>query len=103
MIPMSKRSSVGLIAAGLLLVVILMAVANTDFGEEYDSPQGLPTFAPSAHDPALSIYDDNGDLKENSLPYMVFEKYGFVLIPLAVLMFGAMVGGVVISKEEVEE
>ena len=44
----------------------------------------------------------NGELVENSLAYTVFEKYGIVLLPLALLMFGAMIGGVCISREEVE-
>jgi len=99
---MSKRSSIGLIVAGILLAVLIAGIVTADFQTEFDSPQGLPTFT-TAHDDALDIYDSSGNLKENSLPYAIFEQYGFVLIPLAILMFGAMVGGVVISKEEVEE
>ena len=99
---MIKRSSQGLLVAGLLLVVLVIGIAATDFNQQYDSPQGLPTFT-TAHDDDLNIYDSDGELKENSLPYKIFEQYGFVLIPLAILMFGAMVGGVVISREEVEE
>jgi len=99
---MSKRSSKGMIVAGLLLVVLVGAIVTANFQPEYDSPQGLPTVV-NGHDEAVNIYDADGDLKENSLSYVIFENYGFVLIPLAVLMFGAMVGGVVISKEEVEE
>lgn len=101
---MSKRTSLGLIAAGLLLTVLVLGVMTTDFGEEYDEPQMLPTMGDSNHAGEQgSVFDGNGDLREDSLPYAIFEQYGFVLIPLAVLMFGAMVGGVVISKEEVEE
>ena len=98
---MSKRAYKGLIVAGLFLVVLVGAIGVANFETAYDSPQPLPTFT-TAHDEDLNIYDGE-ELKENSLPYAVFEKYGFVLIPLAILMFGAMVGGVVISKEEVEE
>ena len=99
---MSKRTSVGLLVVGILLAVRVAGIVTTDFQPEYDTPQGLPTFTTS-HNDAQDIYDDSGKLKENSLPYAIFEQYGFVLIPLAILMFGAMVGGVVISKEEVEE
>ena len=99
---MSDRTYKGIAVAGLLLVVLVGAVMIADFNAANDSPEGIPTFTTS-HDPELDIYDSTGELKENSLPYAVFEKYGFVLIPLAILMFGAMVGGVVISKEEVEE
>ena len=99
MIPMSKRSTKGLIVAGILVVVLVAAIMTTEFAPAFDSPQPLPVTPGHGED----IYDDEGNLKENSLPYAIFEQYGFVLIPLAVLMFGAMVGGVVISKEEVEE
>ena len=99
---MSKRTSVGLLVVGILLAVLVAGIVTTDFQPEYDTPQGLPTFTTS-HNDAQDIYDDSGKLKENSLPYAIFDQYGFVLIPLAILMFGAMVGGVVISKEEVEE
>jgi NADH:ubiquinone oxidoreductase subunit 6 (subunit J) len=100
MIPMSKRSTKGLIVAGVLVFVLVAAIMTTDFDPYFDTPQELPTF-PDGHS-GESIFDGD-ELVENSLPYSIFEQYGFVLIPLAVLMFGAMVGGVVISKEEVEE
>jgi NADH:ubiquinone oxidoreductase subunit 6 (subunit J) len=100
MIPMSKRSTKGLIVAGVLVFVLVAAIMTTDFEPYFDTPQELPTF-PDGHS-GESIFDGD-ELVENSLPYAIFEQYGFVLIPLAVLMFGAMVGGVVISKEEVEE
>lgn len=99
---MSKRSTKGLIVSGVLVVVLVLAIVTTDFVTEYDSPQGIPTDT-TGHDDSQDIYDGDGNLKPNSLPYAIFEQYGFVLIPLAVLMFGAMVGGVVVSKEEVEE
>ncbi|WII07894.1 hypothetical protein PED39_01500 [Methanomassiliicoccales archaeon LGM-RCC1] len=99
---MSKRSSKGLVVVGILLVVLIGGIFVSNIETNYDEPQGLPTFAGTEHDPDQDIFD-GGELKENSLPYAVFEEYGFVLIPLALLMFGAMVGGVVISKEEVEE
>ena len=51
-----------------------------------------------------SIYTDDSKetLREDSLAYSIFEKYGIIMVPLAVLLFGAMIGGVVISREEVE-
>ena len=98
---MSKRSTKGLIVAGVLVFVLVAAIMTSDFEPYYDSPQELPTF-PDGHS-GQSMGGGDDELVENSLPYAIFEQYGFVLIPLAVLMFGAMVGGVVISKEEVEE
>ena len=101
---MSKRRYKGLIVAGILIVVLVVAIMTTDFAPAYDTPQGLPSYGETGtHDDALSSFDRDGNLKENSLAFAIFEQYGFVLIPLALLMFGAMVGGVVISKEEVEE
>jgi NADH:ubiquinone oxidoreductase subunit 6 (subunit J) len=99
---MSKRTTVGLVVTGLMLVMLIGGIVTTDFEPMYDSPQGLPTYTTNHNNEAQDIFGPDG-LKENSLPYAIFEQYGFVLIPLAVLMFGAMVGGVVISKEEVEE
>ncbi len=91
---MSKRSTAGLLVAGIMLTVLVGGILTAGFVTNYDQPQELEVFEP---------LDDSGEIKEDSLSYVIFEKYGFALIPLAILMFGAMVGGVVISKEEVEE
>lgn len=101
---MNKKAVKGFIVAGTLLCILVVGIMTADIESDYDTPQPKPDTTTDNDDGgAGSIYDDDDNLKTNSLPYMVFEKYGFVLIPLALLMFGAMVGGVVISKEEVEE
>lgn len=98
----NKKVAIGATAAVLLLAVLVIGIASVDW-DDYtttDTPlPGGPTFNTGDED---GIYDENGDLKETSLPYNIFEKYGLILIPLALLMFGAMVGGVVISREEAE-
>lgn len=96
-----KRKVIGAAVAVVLLAVLLVAVAGTDWSDYTDSdvPVEQATFPTDDDD---SIWDEDGELKEDSLAYTIFEKYGLVLIPLAILMFGAMVGGVVISREEVE-
>ena len=71
-------------------------------GRDWSDSLRYPPGRPRRPDGPDSIYDENGDLREDSLAYTVFEKYGLVLIPLALLMFGAMIGGVCISREEVE-
>ncbi len=100
---MSNRCSKGLIVAGVLLVVLLAGIAVAGFQTANDQPHELPTFPADPVENPDSIWTEDGKLKENSLAYTVFEQYGLVLIPLALLMFGAMVGGVVISREEVVE
>ena len=82
-------------------VILLVGIVTVDWNDytSSDVPESIPDIDPDGPD---SIYDENGDLREDSLAYTVFEKYGLVLIPLALLMFGAMIGGVCISREEVE-
>lgn len=97
----SKKVVVGATVSIILLAVLVVGIASVDW-DDYttsDVPESIPDIDTSGPD---NIYDDNGDLREDSLAYTVFEKYGLVLIPLALLMFGAMIGGVVISREEVE-
>ena len=97
----SKKVVVGATVSVVLLAVLVIGIATVDWDDytSSDVPINNPDIDTDGPD---SIYDENGDLKENSLAYTVFEKYGLVLIPLALLMFGAMIGGVCISREEVE-
>ncbi len=98
---MSKKVIVGVSVSVVLLAILVVGIATVDWDNytDYDAPQNVPTIDPSGDS---GIMDDDGNVKENSLAYTVFEKYGLVLIPLALLMFGAMIGGVCISREEVE-
>ena len=98
---MSEKMAIGVTVSVLLLAVLAVGIATVDWSDymKNDSPESLPTINPDGDD---GIYDENGELKDNSLAYTVFEQYGIVLIPLALLMFGAMIGGVCISREEVE-
>lgn len=98
---MSKKVIVGAMFSTLLFVVLFVGIATVDWNDftSDDYPKEIPMFPTDDND---GILDDSGALKDNSLPYTVFEKYGIVLIPLAILMFGAIVGGVCIAKEEAE-
>ncbi len=97
----SKKKAVGVTVAVVLLAVLAIGIFSVDWSDYMgsDKPVEQPTFPTDGDD---SIWDESGDLKEDSLAYTIFEKYGLMLIPLALLMFGAMVGGVVISREEAE-
>lgn len=100
---MSKRVVIGAAVSVILLAVFVVGIATVDW-DDYtanDQPEGLPTLPSDTHED-VDIWDDEGNLKDNSLAYSVFEHYGIVLIPLAILMFGAMIGGVCIAREEVE-
>lgn len=97
---MSKRAAAGVGVAVVLLVALGACIYATSW-DGMDSPSSIP-FNGEAGQNADSIYDPAGDLKENSLNYQVFEKYGPLLIVLSLLMFGAMVGGICVAREEVE-
>lgn len=96
---MSNKVAMGLGVSALLLCVLAIGIFATDWDDytEYDTPQGVIVF-PTDEDPIV----EDEKVNEDSLSYYIFEKYGLVLIPLALLMFGAMVGGVVIAREEIE-
>ncbi len=96
-----KKVAVGAAVSVILLAVLVVGIATVDWDDytSSDIPESIPDIDTSGSD---SIYDENGELREDSLAYTVFEKYGVVLIPLALLMLGAMIGGVCISREEVE-
>lgn len=99
---MNKKVVIGAAVSVILLAVLCVGIATTEWDDHVtnDQPHEVPVFPTDDGD---SIWGENGELKEESLGYTIFEKYGLALIPLAVLMFGAMVGGVCIAKEEVEK
>jgi len=92
---MNKKVMVGIAAAAMLLTVLVASVAVTEWGDyfENESPQKIEFVGP---------VDDDGNMDTNSLNYALFEKYGPLLLILALLMFGAMIGGVCIAREEVD-
>ena len=89
---MSKHLALGVTVAVALVAVLAIGVYATTWDMNYDQPQDI------TYDPDTS----SGNLDHNTLNYVIFEHYGPLLIVLAVLMFGAMVGGICIAREEVE-
>ena len=78
-----------LIALGMAVILIggfIAADWNTN-----EEPQSVP-FAP-----------EGGVLPTNSINYVLFEDWGPIMIALGAVMFGAIVAGVTLSKEEDEE
>ena len=100
---MSKRVAIGATVAVVLLAVLIAGVysVNWDDRNSNDAPHEIPTF-PTDDEDSIWADEEKTQLKTNSLAYTIFEKYGLILLPLALLMFGAMVAGVCISREEVE-
>ncbi|MDR3075310.1 MAG: hypothetical protein LBU30_04660 [Candidatus Methanoplasma sp.] len=92
---MNKKAAIGICVSALLLTVLAASVMATDWSEHVtnDSPEGIDF---------TGDIDENGDMDQNSLNYALFEKYGPLLLILAVLMFGAIIGGVCIAREEAE-
>ena len=99
----AKRKAIGATVAVAIFAVLAISVLSVNWADytESDVPNELPTFVTDDDD---SIYTDDSKetLREDSLAYSIFEKYGIIMVPLAVLLLGAMIGGVVISREEVE-
>lgn len=89
---MNKKIAVGIGVAALLLVVCGASIFETDW-DDYtnESPENIPF---------TGVVDEEGNIDENSLNYNIFEKYGPLLLVLALLMFGAIIGGVCIAREE---
>ena len=98
---MSKRAAAGSGVAAVLLVALGACIYATSWDNMNDEPTAF-AYNGEAGQNAPSNMDDAGNLKTNSLNYGVFEAYGPLLIVLALLMFGAMVGGICVAREEVE-
>ncbi len=88
----SKRLALGAVVAVALVAILAVGIYATTWDMNYDEPQAIE------YDPA-----EDTDLEYNSLNYQIFDHYGPLLIVLALLMFGAMVGGICIAREEIEK
>ncbi len=102
---MSKRAAAGLGVAAVLLVTLCVCIYAspwTDLDEMHSIPYNQIGDSEAEAGMAPNIYDDAKNLKTTSLNYAVFEQYGPLLLVLAVLMFGAMVGGICVAREEEE-
>ena len=85
---MNKRNAMIGIVAFIAFCGIAAGAITYDWGTD-----GGPTAVPFG-------LDGNGDLQVNSINYQMFEVWGPVLLILGTLMFGAIIAGVCISKEE---
>ncbi|UAL07895.1 MAG: hypothetical protein KRP56_01130 [Candidatus Methanogranum gryphiswaldense] len=92
---MNKKVAIGVGVTALLMAVCVAGVFATEWNDymNYDEPQEVPY---------TDVVDDQGEIDESSLNYNLFEVYGPVLLILAILMFGAMIGGICIAREDWE-
>ena len=93
---MNNKAAIGLAVAAMLLTVMIASVAATDW-----SDFGINE-TPESIDFVGGVDEGTGDIDHNSLNYALFEEYGPLLLILALLMFGAMIGGVCIARERGE-
>ena len=98
---MNKKVAIGIFAAAALLAVLALSVVATDWGNfvSNDSPQSID-FVGTVDDDGKPIMDADGNY--TSLNFALFEQYGPLMLILALLMFGAMIGGVCVAREEGE-
>ena len=86
---MSKKTIIGVVIAIAMLALLAGSIVSSDWDNMNDGPEAIP-FEP----------DDEGNLPTDSINYVLFEEYAPLLLVLGVLMFGAIIGGVCISREE---
>lgn len=87
---MNKRN----IVCGIVAIAIVCGIAASAISYDWnmkDGPKAIP----------FGLEDD-GTLADNSINYMMFEVWGPILLVLGTVMFGAIIAGVCISKEEEE-
>ena len=85
---MNKRN----IVCGIVAIAVVCGIAASAITYDWDMKDG-PTPIPFG-------LNDDGTLADNSINYMMFEVWGPILLVLGTLMFGAIIAGVCISREE---
>ena len=82
----------GVALAVALVLVFSVAAVSDDWAIDKDAEMEKWEFQP-----------EGGTLSDNSVNHILFEEYGPILLMLALLMFGSIIGGVYISKEDDED
>jgi hypothetical protein len=85
---MNKKSLMIGIAVAATLLVMLSAVAVSDEWSGMDEMTKIEY-----------TLDDEGVAAEGSLNFVLFEEHGHVMFILALLLFGAIIGGAYVAKE----
>ena len=85
---MNKKALV----SGVLALVVVCGLAASVITYDWGMDQGI--------EKVPFGLDEDGMLETNSINYQMFEVWGPVLLVLGTLMFGAIIAGVCISREE---
>ena len=86
---MSKKKA---FASALVALVVVCGLAASVISYDWGMDQGI--------EKVPFGLDGNGMLADNSINYQMFEVWGPILLVLGTLMFGAIIAGVCISREE---
>ena len=85
---MNKRN----VICGIIAIAVVCGLAASALTYDWDMKDGAT--------PIPFGLNADGTLAENSINYVMFEVWGPILLVLGTLMFGAIIAGVCISKEE---
>ena len=86
---MSKKKA---FASALVALVVVCGLAGSVISYNWGMDNGV--------EKVPFGLDDDGKLADNSINYQMFEVWGPILLVLGSLMFGAIIAGVCISREE---
>lgn len=88
--------------AACIAVLVVLMMGAIAVGTDWDN-LGYDTSDPGEPIPFMPSDDKTMVFAEDSLNGMLFEKYGALMLVVGALMFGAMIAGVCISREDDEE
>ena len=87
---MNKKKIFAAVVA-LTMAAILIGGFIANEWDTRDEPEAVP-FAP-----------EDGALPHDSINYVLFEEWGPIMLSLGIIMFGAIIAGVTLSREDEEE
>jgi len=87
---MNKKALLAAAAVAAAVLVMFAAVAVSGEFSDYND-NGMSS---------IPFTSDGDNIIDGSLPDTLFEGYGPVLLVLAILMFGAIIAGAYIAKED---
>ncbi len=88
--------------AAVLGIAVVLVFGAVIVGTDWNSLG--PDYADGVPEDGIAFQpDEGGELSNNSLNHVLFENYYGLFLILGTLMFGAMIAGVCISREEEDD